>query len=268
MTPIHLIFGERCVTICAATTVVSALVALGCGGTSRMSAPRTGSAVTNSDPGTRATAPHEVFTVQQLTSITTDDKQASCYAIKFSYAVPDRAHDAYMPGIGTIPPRGNLDFISCEPELSITDGAGGAVLAHLAFSNPTQFMGDDVIPLPKPNEFTSACQTADWQRTGAPTFGPFAIGVLQDEFQLLSVLREGQESRIVTTYKTLNPQKTIRIAVMVGYPDGATPISFKICVKAQERREHTDWREPTESSTLDAALAALTSIRHKLETGK
>jgi hypothetical protein len=239
--------------IVSASVLAPALIIAACGGSS---------------PGATAApryATDKTFHITQLSEVRTD--AGSCLAVALDYTTPAK-QDVLMTGLGLVPAKGRVSFLSCSDRLDLVAPSDGALIASLRFSNATQFMGDDLIPIPKPTEFGEGFQRGQWRRKGDATFATRAIDILQREFDLVYPVTQGTDSRIVTAYKENNDERTSRAAVMVGYASAAAdPVEFRVWVKAQERRARTDWRDPTSEEAKKSALATMSRVRQLMAEG-
>jgi hypothetical protein len=204
-------------------------------------------------------AASSTFHITQLAEVRTD--RGRCYAIVFDYATPEKG-DLFLLDVGRVPPNGRMNFVSCGERLTLVSEQGGPVLADLPFRNATEFMGDDVVSIPKPADFGEGFQAGTWRRRGDNTFAVHAVTILQTEFDFVHPVTQGTEIRVVTAYKENNQEHTSRAAIMVGYSSAAAdPVDFHVWVKAQERRSRTEWRDATGDGAKQLAVATLSRAR-------
>ncbi len=193
------------------------------------------------------------------------------YKVSYSYDFPSHS-TVYIPGIGTVSPKGQLTYWSSETELEFLDRSGGTRIAAVPLSNPSKSMGGSVTRFPDESQFPPVSRQARLKRGILPS--DRATMVLGHFFPLgYFPYEKSKVPHFLTTYQyvpLLQSKRTFaQIAVLLTYATEADSRDtlFLVRYQARERRSHTDWYDEYGTETADAVQSFLNGVLKSLETG-
>lgn len=231
-------------------------------------------AVTVADPrlvpgqtGVSATAP-AASTVTINTVFRIASHPQILYRVSYSYDFPGHSQ-IYIRGVGSVPPKGDLHYISSEDTIEFLDAAKGNLLYVAKLEHPVTLMGASAPSIPDETEFPRESRSGHW--TGQGPFAERAFAVLNKTFP--SGYRTYEKDKLisyVSTYKEV-PQSDdgthTEVSVLIQYPnsDAAPNVKFTVAFTALERRSHTDWRSLVSDSSKTNAETFADGILSALE---
>ena len=164
----------------------------------------------------------------------------------------------YIKGIGTVPARGEFEYLTRESTLEVRDAPGGTVLATVPLKETVIVAAKPPLNfVPPDSAFPSAFREDTWQ-SPAP---------LQDRVN--TVLRkyfaymphdENKVTYTVTTFTPLQVEKlpsgtTAQVALLISFPHGPAPgqYAFRVRSLVHEGRALSDDTRPTSNQTIQRA---------------
>ena len=191
------------------------------------------------------------------------------YKVAFEYAFRDR-DTVYIDGVGTVPARGRLGYLTSGNSIRFLDSFGGKPLRVVPIVDPIQMMGSEATDLPKETAFPEGYRQGTWISDR-----PFAVAALEvlDRFfpNGYRAYRRAERQFFLTTFAALPPlddRLTAQVAVLVSSPADADPrnVRFTMQFVARERRSHTEWRESLGEKTQSAVQNYVSDIFKGLQS--
>jgi hypothetical protein len=217
--------------------------------------------------GVGATAP-AAFTVTVNTVFRIATHPQTLYRVSYSYDFPGHSR-IYIRGVGSVPAKGDLNYISSEDRIEFFDAAEGNLLYVAKLEHPVTLMGAPAPNIPDETEFPRESRSGRW--SGQGPFAERAFAVLNKTFP--SGYRTYEKDKLisyVSTYREV-PQSDdgthTEVSVLIQYPtsDASPSIKFTVAFTALERRSHTDWRSLVSDSSKKNAETFTDGILSALE---
>ena len=183
------------------------------------------------------------------------------YRVTYEYDFPAR-HRVFIDGVGAMPARGRLTYLSSGDTIRFLDTFGGQTLHTARIEDPVRFMGGNASDLPRESDFPEAYRQGRW--VGKRSFAEAALSVLDRYFPSgYRAYRRADRQHFLTMFATLPPvskRVTARVAVLLSSPADANPndVAFTMQFSAQERRSHSEWRSDLADDT-EAAVQKFVS---------
>jgi len=215
-----------------------------------------------------AATAHAAFSVKINTVFQIATQPQILYRISYSYDFPGHKR-IYIRGVGSVPSKGDLNYISSEGTIEFLDAAGGNLLYLAKIEHPVTLMGASAPSIPDEAEFPRESRTGHW--SGQGPFAERAFAVLNNAFP--SGYRTYEKDNLITyvsTYKEV-PQSDdgthTEVSVLIQYPisDAVPNVRFTVAFKGLERRSHTDWRSLVSDSSKKSAETFADGIFSALE---
>jgi hypothetical protein len=207
-------------------------------------------------------------TVQGLTKQSSPGTR-DLFEYKYDYDFKGR-DDLYIPGLGSVPPKGSFTYRSYEPRIIFMDRAAGNHLLDIVPHAPV--VGGSAADVPSVTDFPKEARTGHW--TPASDFPGVAQEVIQTHFPAGFVTQEVSNTNYyITGYASLvqpDVQLKSEISVMISQPYNLNgdEVEYHLQFIARDRpRLSSEMRYGSDrsQSTVNAAVAFVNGLIAELK---
>lgn len=192
------------------------------------------------------------------------------FAIEFAYDFKDR-DKIYIEDLGLIPARGEIEFLTQNPQIEFRESKDGRTLEVLPVD--VHSLAEAIeFDIPQESEFSEESIYGNWE-SPSESFVIVALKVLSDKFKSgVMPYKKFERHYIRTSYtflKNLPGYLEAKIAVLVSYPHKLNDQSLMFCIQyraIEKRRRSSIWREIISKETNEAKNEFLTNLKSELES--
>jgi len=227
--------------------------------TSRMAGGQASSGSSQSSPG----SPVTLGPVLKLTV-----NSNPLYRVSYTYDFPGQK-DIYIRGVGTVSPKGRLNYLHSGETIEFLDSPSGNSLYVAKLEHPTILMGGSAPALPDEIQFPRESRRGHWRGQGP--FAEKAFSVLEQYFRSGYRSFEKDSSLFYLTTYTEAPEAAdgtrTQVSVLISHPAKSNPqdVAFTVAFTARERRSHTGWRDAASDASRKSAETFVDGLLNALQ---